>query len=164
MLCSAEVPHPGPAVMSGQHGAVWDLPVWPSSSWKPPTLTANLSAFTSQGSSSRSCSFPFSLISVYQCSLFLFSLSLRTISLSPSCFFTQSVSFTPRVYEQFFLKRYFTAGPPSLFFSVHSLLEQTYEKSWQSSQRSLHKQRKASDNWSGLCSCGAEWRPGSPSE
>ncbi len=52
---------------------------------------------------------------------------------------------------------------PSPFLSVHSLLEQTYEKSWQLSQRSFHKQHKASDNWSGCVAAGAEWR-GSLSE
>ncbi len=43
---------------------------------------------------------------------------------------------------------------PSPFLSVHSLLEQTYEKSWQLSQRSFHKQHKASDNWSGCVAAG----------
>lgn len=91
----------------GQFRVVWDLPVWPSSSWTLHTLTANLSAFTSQGSSSHSCSFfPSHLISVY-------------VSLS-----------------------------------LLLLLEQTYEKSWQLSQRSFHKQHKASDNWSGCVAAG----------
>lgn len=91
----------------GQFGAVWDLPVWPSSSWTLQTLTANLSAFTSQGSSSRSCSFflshlSLSCVSLLVCSLLLFSpFYPQSHSLSSSCF-TQSVSFTPQIHEQFF--------------------------------------------------------------
>lgn len=99
----------------------------------------------------------FPLISVYV------SLSLLLCSLTrfppfypqshsfPSSFFAQSVSYTPQV---LFFQRYCTAGPPSPFLSVHSLLEQTYEKSWQLSQRSFHKQHKASDNWSGCVAAG----------
>lgn len=59
-----------------------------------------------------------------------------------------------RFKSSFFFQRYCTAGPPSPFLSVHSLLEQTYEKSWQLSQRSFHKQHKASDNWSGCVAAG----------
>lgn len=140
---------------------MWDLPVWPSSSWTLHTLTANLSAFTSQGSSSHSCSFfPSHLISVYVslslllCSLTRFPPFYPQSHSSPSSFFAQSISYTPQVQEQFFFQRYCTAGPPSPFLSVHSLLEQTYEKSWQLSQRSFHKQHKASDNWSGCVAAG----------
>lgn len=140
---------------------MWDLPVWPSSSWTLHTLTANLSAFTSQGSSSHSCSFfPSHLISVYVslslllCSLTRFPPFYPQSHSSPSSFIAQSVSYTPQVQEQFFFQRYCTAGPPSPFLSVHSLLEQTYEKSWQLSQRSFHKQHKASDNWSGCVAAG----------
>jgi len=93
----------------GQFRVVWDLPVWPSSSWTLYTLTANLSAFTSQGSSSPSCSFfPSHLISVY--------VSLSLLLCSPpvpppyypqshsfhSSLFAQSVSYTPQVQELFF--------------------------------------------------------------
>ncbi len=71
----------------GQFGAVWDLPVWPSSSWTLQTLTADLSAFTSQGSSSRSCSFFPSHLSLPCVSLLVCSLTLFppfTHNLTPS--------------------------------------------------------------------------------
>lgn len=139
----------------GQFRAVWDLPVWPASSWTLQTLTANLSEFTSQGSSSHSCSF--------------FSLSSLSVSLSLLlCSFTRFPLFTHNLthplhlsslslslsHHSFMSSFFCTAGPPSPFLSVHSLLEQTYEKSWQLSQRSFHKQHKASDNWSGCVAAG----------
>lgn len=144
----------------GQFGAVWDLPVWPSSSWTLQTLTANLSAFTSQGSSSRSCSFFLSHLSL---SVFLF-----LYFSAPSCFFppfthnltpslhlsSLNLSLSHHGFMSSFFQSYCTAGRPSPFLSVYSLLEQTYEKSWQLSQRSFHKQHKASDNWSGCVAAG----------
>lgn len=140
----------------GQFGAVWDLPVWPSSSWTLQTLTADLSAFTSQGSSSRSCSFFPSHLSLPCVSLLVTLFSPfypQSHSLSSSCF-AQSVSFTPQIHEQFFFRVIALLVLHSPFLSVHSLLEQTYEKSWQLSQRSFHKQHKASDNWSGCVAAG----------
>lgn len=74
-------------------------------------------------------------------------------SLSSSCF-AQSVSFTPQIHQQVFFTVIALLVLPSPFLSVHSLLEQTNEKSWQLSQRSFHKQHKASDNWSGCVAAG----------
>lgn len=141
----------------GQFRAVWDLPVWPSSSWTLQTLTANLSAFTSQGSSSHSCSFFPSHLCLF---LFLYfsapspvSPLLPTISLVLFIFLHSVCLFHTTGSWAFFIF-FCTAGPPSPLLSVHSLLEQTYEKSWQLSQRSFHKQHKASDNWSGCVAAG----------
>lgn len=139
----------------GQFRAVWDLPVWPSSSWTLQTLTANLSEFTSQGSSSHSCSFFPSHLCLF---VFLYfsapsavSPFFPTISLVLFIFLHSVCLFHTTGSRAVF---FCTAGPPSLFLSVHSLLEQTYEKSWQLSQRSFHKQHKASDNWSGCVAAG----------
>lgn len=80
---------------------------------------------------------------------------LPTISLVPFIFLRSvCLLHTTGSRAVFFFQRYCTAGPPSPFLSVHSLLEQTYEKSWQLSQRSFHKQHKASDNWSGCVAAG----------
>lgn len=97
----------------------------------------------------------FLLISVYLVFLYLSRFFPPfTHNLTPSLHLAQSVSFTPQIHEQFFFRVIALLVLHSPFLSVHSLLEQTYEKSWQLSQRSFHKQHKASDNWSGCVAAG----------
>ncbi len=162
LLCSAEVPHTSLLWWAPYWRAVW------SGVRSPSVAVFQLDAADSY-SRSVSIYIPGQFISLLlflsfssQSTLCFFTCLLphtfspfypQSHSLSSSCF-AQSVSFTPQIHEQFFFRVIALLVLPSPFLSVHSLLEQTYEKSWQLSQRSFHKQHKASDNWSGCVAAG----------
>ncbi len=131
----------------GQLGAAWESPVW---------AVFQLDAADSYSRSVSICIPGQFILSSYLLFLsfqstlcFLLSglFPLLPTNLTPSLHLASlNLSLShPQIHQQ----SYCTAVLPSPFLSVHSLLEQTYEKIMTLSQRSFHKQHKASDNWSG---------------